>query len=275
MSTPGMLSFRLVVPAPGIRSARRQKRKPAAGLSLVCTRIQPTRLHGTPSRNLCLEFRDAGAGGIRFVSSEPLPIPCPLRFQIRQEATGRVLAAEGVSTWIETRGDQGRDMHVIGARFDRIATPPAESNWFLEEFGGTAPTASAPEEPRRRGTPRFEMSGCDVTLERDHRFRGSARAGNLASRMLDLSRSGVQVLCKDPLSRGEVVRITVDVRTLQEIFSAEAEVTWVRHPGIAQESNWRVGLAYRMLGNDQQRQLLRLEHWCRGARNPSLRAPSP
>ena len=65
------------------------------------------------------------------------------------------------------------------------------------------------------------------------------------------------------------------MRSLQEIFTAEAEVAWVRHPGIGQESNWRVGLAFQTLDHAQERRLLSLEHWFQGARNPGLRKPHP
>ena len=74
MAPETFLPFSLIIPKPGVRSARRQKRKPAVGLSLVCTRVQPSRLHGTAGRNLAVELRDAGAGGVRFVSTELLPV---------------------------------------------------------------------------------------------------------------------------------------------------------------------------------------------------------
>src|SRR5687768_1872651 len=207
MSPETSLPFRLIIPKPGIRSARRQKRKPAVGLSLVCTRVQPSRLHGTATRNIAVELRDAGAGGVRFVSSEPLPVPCALNLQIREDATGRLLEARGETTWIETRGEFGRDIYLARARFDEILTPREDAPWFFDDFAGTpmGPAKVPAPAPQRRGPDRFSISGCNVTLERDHRFRGSAKAGNLAIRMLDLSRSGAQVLCADPLGRGDRV----------------------------------------------------------------------
>ena len=271
------LPFRLVVPTPGVRSARRQRRKPARGLTLVCMRVQPSRLHGPAVKNINVDFRDAGAGGVRFVSSEAVAVGSLLDLQVREDATGRVLAARGETTWIETRGENGRDVHLVGVRFIEILTSRADASWFFDDFAGSpmGPAQVPAPVQQKRGPDRFAVGGCEVTLERDHRFRGSAKAGNLAIRILDLSRSGAQVLCGHPLGRGERVRLTIDVRSLQEIFTAEAEVVWVRHPGIGQEFNWRVGLAFQTLDHSQERRLLSLEHWFQGARNPGLRKPHP
>src|SRR5262245_51947585 len=201
-----VLPFKLVMPSLPRGSGRSRPRFPARGLTLTCTRPSPYRFH-TAVRNLAVELKDVGWGGVRFVAAEPMQVPCSVDLQIRDDASGASLQTRGVTRWTQTRKENGRDLHLAGARFDMILTPPADAAWYFEGRVGPqvkpwqVPAAKPPPKPRL--TARFTIPGCDVVLERDFRFRGSAKPGNLASRLLDFSRSGAQVLCKDPVVRGE------------------------------------------------------------------------
>lgn len=267
------LPFRLVVPLSPRGGGRRRSRHPAKGLTLTCTHVSPSRLQGAGLRNLAVELRDVGWGGVRFVASELVPVPCLVNLQIRREASGETLLARGEITWLATRAVKGRDCHLVGARFDEILTPPAQAAWYFE--GVVAPRPKPWEQPsakrshRPRAASRFSTPGCDVVLVRDHRFREAAKPGNLATRLLDLSRSGAQVACADPVGPGERMRLTVDFRNFNDIFTAEAETVWVRYPSGADSRHWRVGLAFGELSHAQQRQLLTLENWFQGPSKPN------
>jgi len=267
-STRAVLPFKLVIPSSPRGSGRKKLRFPAKGLTLTCTRVLPTRLHGTSLTNLALELRDVGSGGVRFVASELLQVPCLVHLQVRDETSGSVLQARGAITWAETRRENGKDRVLAGAKFEEILTPSVESSWYFE--GRVAPQRKPWEVPstakstKPRSADRFTIPECGVTLERDHRFRESGRAGNLATRLLDLSRSGAQVVCGDPVSRGERMRLTVDFKTFNDIFTAEAETVWVRYPATPDSREWRVGLSFGELSHAQLRQLLTIESWFRG-----------
>jgi hypothetical protein len=262
ISGPTVLPFKLYIPPSPRRSGRKISRHPATGLTLTCTRILPSRLHGPSTSNLAVELRDVAPGGLRFVASEPLQVPCPVHLQVREERSGSSLQARGETTWTETRRENGKDVILVGARFTEVLTPPAQSAWYFE--GRFAPPPAAKRAPKPRAAKRFSIPDCGVTLERDHRFRKSERAGNLASRLLDLSRSGAQVVCVDPVSRGERMRLTVDFRTFNDIFTAEAETVWSRSSAAAGNRDWRVGLSFGELSHAQRRQLQTLESWFQG-----------
>jgi hypothetical protein len=263
-----MLPFRLVVPSSQVGNARKRKRHPANGLTLNCTRIAASRLQGAALRNLAVELKDVAWGGVRFIASEALDVSTLVNLNLRKEDSGQTLQARGVVAWVETSRVNGQDVRLAGAKFEEIVTPPAKAAWYFEDLVAPQPKPWAPSPVKAVAKPRtadrFAIAGSDVVLERDHRFRTYEKAGNLASRLLDLSRSGAQVLCTDPVKRGERMRLTVDFKDFKDIFSAEAETVWVRYPG-AGETGWRVGLSFCSLNHSQQRQLLSLESWFRGS----------
>ena len=263
-----MLPFKLVIPSSPRGSGRKGRRFPAKGLSLTCTRILPSRLHGPSVQNIAIELRDVGSGGVRFVASEPLQVPCLVNLQIRDDSTGSSLQARGATAWVETRRENGKDQVVVGAKFEEVLTPPSQSAWFFNERVALhhKPPASLPARrtPLPRAAARFSIPECDVTLERDHRFRESGRAGNLATRLLDLSRSGAQVICTESLTRGERMRLTVDLKTLRDIFTVEAETVWVRPSTTSDGREWRVGVVFGELSHAQLRQVTTIEAWFRG-----------
>lgn len=266
-----MLPFNLVIPPSRGGSNRKRPRRPAKGMTLTCTRVAPSRLHGG-HRNLAVELRDVGAGGVRFVASELLEVPCSLSIQLRDDATGAAIQAQGETAWTQTRQVDGRDVHVVGAKFDKILSLPADSAWFFDGVVASKAkpweTPAAPPAHKRRSADRFSVADNDVILERDFRFRESRKAGNLATRLLDLSRSGAQVVCFEAVARGERMRLTVNLRTLQEIFTAEGETVWVRSPAAGDSGRWHVGLAFGSLNHAQLRQLQAMERWFRGRPAP-------
>jgi hypothetical protein len=260
-----VLPFKLDLPPWRGGNARRRARRPAKGLSLTCTRPALSRLHA--GRNLALELQDVGSGGVRFVASEPLPVPCPLELQIRKEDSGEVLHARGEIAWVKSRNLNGREVHVVGVKFDEVQTPPEACARFFESRAVTP--LDAP--PRRRVAGRFRITDCEVTLVRNERSRAPENPANLASKLLDLSRTGAQVACTESLTRGERVRLTLRLEKLNDTFTAEAEAAWVRHAGLS-GGGCKAGLAFGSLDHAQQRKLQSLESWFCG--KPDLRPPS-
>jgi hypothetical protein len=68
------------------------------------------------------------------------------------------------------------------------------------------------------------------------------------------------------------MRLTLILKTLQEIFTAEAEAVWVRYPAPGDDGGWHVGLAFGALNHAQQRQMQGLERWFRGTPGSSSRS---
>lgn len=262
--------FELYLPPSRKDDSRQRARRLAKGLTLSCTRVASSRLHQGALRNIAVEIRDIGPGGVGFVSSEPLPVPCHLNLHLRQDDTGVGLHARGEIAWSRTLKIGGREQYVVGVRFDEILSPPeSQAILFTDRDGGPEQTAQ-----QKRLGHRFAPSDCEVTLERDHRFReGKQTPGNLAIRLLDVSRAGAQVAVTEPLKKGDRVRITLNLMNFQDIFTAEAEAVWARPGRPMGGSAWSVGLSFGSLSMAQERKLQALETWFAGSRRNEPPAP--
>jgi PilZ domain-containing protein len=229
-------------------------------------------------RNIAVELQDVGWGGVRFVANEPVQPSGTLALMIREETSGEVLHARGEVAWVRTQKMEDREVHVVGVKFDQILAPPSKCARFFGEDAKPEPQArdvpSAKPPRKRRAGGRFPVSDCEVVLERDHRFRAPKTPGNLASGLLDLSRSGAQVVCSQPLSRGDRVRLTVILKKFQDIFTAEAETVWVRTFRPIENRSWKVGLAFSTLDHSQERKIESLEKWF-GHASSKDRNPEP
>jgi len=261
-----LLPFNLVIPPSRGDHGRKLSRRPAKGLSLTCTRILASRLQSAGAGNIAIDLHDVGWGGIRFAASESIDRGSLLNLLIRDDATGESMNVRGEVVWVDPRNAGGRDLNLVGTKFDEILTVPAKCAWFFDRWVAIQPkpweTRTAAPVAKARAAERFVTGGCEVTLERDHRFRTYEKAGNLASQLLDLSRTGAQVLCVDPVKRLERMRLTVNFRNFAEIFTAEGETVWVV-PG--DDQTGRVGLAFGSLNHAQLRQMQTLEQWFRGS----------
>jgi hypothetical protein len=91
---------------------------------------------------------------------------------------------------------------------------------------------------------RFGIGDSDVVLEFDARFRSAPKPGNLALGLVDLSRRGAQVACREPLKPGDRVRLTVQLRSFGDVFAAEAETVWIKPPAAPDGKSWRAGLSF-------------------------------
>ena len=244
------------------REGRFRPRRSAQGLTLTCTRPAVASHPAVEGVNLSLELRDVGWGGVLFVASQPLQAPCPLSLQLREESTGEVLTAKGEVAWSQTRLADGRVIHLVGARFDEIFTPPAKCSRFFEEpaSGKRARNAEASSQ-RPRDADRFPVDECEVTLYRDKRPGLFRRPENLALELLDLSRTGAQVTSKAALKVGEKVRLTVHLKKFKDTFEVEAETAWSRFPVPHEGLAWRAGLEFGALDGPRKRLLESMESW--------------
>ena len=115
--------------------------------------------------------------------------------------------------------------------------------------------------PRPRDADRFSLDDFEVTLHRDRRPGLFRKPENLALNLLDLSRTGAQVVCTKPLEPGEKVRLTVHLKKFRDTFEVEAETKWSRFPRPQEGLAWRAGLAFGALDGPRKRLLESMESW--------------
>jgi hypothetical protein len=229
---------------------------------LTCTRPQASRIAAGAAPNLALALRDVGRGGLGFTTSELPTDAIPLEIRIRENATGTLLHARGVVIWVKSRREDGREIYDVGVQFREVLAPAETCSRFLDAMSHE--TAAASTTVRRRRMDRFGISDGDVVLELDARFRSAPNPGNLALGLVDLSRSGAQVNCREPLKPGERVRLTVHLHSFGDDFTAEATAVWVRQRMSTGGASWRAGLSFCRLAPAQERLLLTFERWFSG-----------
>ncbi|HZL71854.1 MAG TPA: PilZ domain-containing protein [Planctomycetota bacterium] len=254
-----MKPFQLSLPPLRPKDSRRTPRRAAGGLSLTCTRAQATRLGAGAARNLAVALKDVGWGGLRFTATERPADSGPLEIRIREEGSGTLLHARGVVVWVKTRSEEGREIHDVGIRFQEVLAPAETCSRFFDVVSSD-PTAGNTT-VRRRRMDRFGIGDGDVVLEFDNRFRSDPRPGNLALGLVDLSRRGAQVACREPLKPGDRVRLTVRLRSFGDVFTADAEAVWIRPPASPGGTSWRAGLSFCGLDYAKGRQLQTFERF--------------
>jgi hypothetical protein len=194
-----------------------------------------------------------------FTTAELPTDAIPLEIRIRENSTGTLLHARGVVIWVQNRHEDGREVYDVGVKFKEVLAPPETCSRFLDAMSLDA--ASASTTIRRRRMDRFGIGDEDVVLELDARFRSAPNPGNLALGLVDLSRTGAQVACREPLMPGDRVRLTVHLRSFGEDFTAEATAVWVRQRNSVGGASWRAGLSFCRLAPAQERLLLTFERW--------------
>jgi hypothetical protein len=204
-------------------------------------------------------LKDLGWGGLSFVANAVPADAGPLEIRIREEESGTMLHARGVVAWVKTRRVDGRDIHDVGIKFQEVLAPAETCSRFFDGVSNDPATASTTV--RRRRMDRFGIGDSDVVLEFDSRFRKAPNPGNLAIGLVDLSRRGAQVACKEPLKRGDRVRLTINLRSFGDIFTAEAEAVWIKPPVTPDGKSWRAGLSFCVLDYEQERKLQTFERW--------------
>ena len=262
-----MKPFQLSLPPHRPKESRQRPRRVASGLSLTCTRAQTTQFAAAAARNLAVAMKDVGWGGLRFTAVEPPADPGPLEIRIKEEATGTMLHARGVVVWVKPRREDGRVVHDVGVRFQEVLAPAETCSRFFDA-ASSDPTVGATT-LRRRRMDRFGIAEGDVVLEYDSRFRPAPLPGNLALGLIDLSRTGAQVACREALKPGDRVRLTVQLRSFGDVFAAEAKAVWVRPPAAPGSTSWHAGLSFCGLNQAQERRLQTFERWFSKPAGPS------
>jgi len=256
---------RPVLPPGRKADTRRRVRRGGAGFVLTCTHVTATRGHTALRPNLALELRDLGWGGIQFVATDPLRPPCALSVQIKDPSTGGIFHARGNVTWCDTRRVVGREIHVVGVKFDEIYTPMATCTWFFQGPEPPAPAASPVigaglPNPRRRRE-RFPVDDYFVSVSRETPYGSSAKPVNLAFRLVDLSLTGAQVVCTDLLDPGSKVRFILHLNRFSDMLQTTAEVVWSRRTASRGGRAWSVGLQFKFLDRNAQKLLEYMMNW--------------
>jgi Tfp pilus assembly protein PilZ len=244
---------------------RRRARRGGAGLVLACTHVSETRIHSGPRPNLALELRDLGWGGLQFIAREPLRPPCGLSVQIKDPSTGDMFHARGTVTWCDTRRVVGGEIHVVGIKFDEIYTPVSRCAWF---FQGPEPPAPNPGEalakaganPRRRQE-RFPVDDYFVSVCREGPFGSRGKPVNLAFRLVDLSRTGAQVVCTEQVDPGAKVRFILHLNRFSDMLQTDAEVVWIRRAASRGGRAWSLGIQFKLIDRAAQKLLEYMMNW--------------
>jgi c-di-GMP-binding flagellar brake protein YcgR len=224
-------------------------------LSVTCTRRQTTRFTEGAAPNLALALKDLGRGGLAFTAAELPPDAHPVEIRIREDATGTMLHARGVVAWVRPRREREHEVYDVGVRFQEILAPAETCARFLD---GVAPAAAGATTIRKRRMDRFGITDGDVVVEFDPRFRQVGTKQNLAKGLIDLSRGGAQVACRELLKPGDRVQLTIHLRSFGDVFKAEARTMWVRQ---GSDTSWRAGLSFCALDHAQERRLQTFERW--------------
>jgi hypothetical protein len=206
------------------------------------------------------------------VASEPLPFPCPLHLRIQDDSTGESLRATGQAAWAETRRINGREVHVVGVRFDEVLAPPGCCTRFFKDESPKPPPAPVSGVALRRSTNRFPVAACSVRVHRKRRFALLGNRVNLATKLHDLSRAGAHVVCTEAVKPGERVRLVVHLEKFHDTFEADAVAVWVRFPAPHEGLGWRIGLAFDELDPARARLLASMESWFTHLLPPSREA---
>src|SRR5262245_35225405 len=227
---PAPESNRSVQPSERKADKRKRPRHVGAGLVLICTHVSETRGLAGIRRNLAVELRNLGWGGIQFVSTEKLQPSCPLSIQIKDPSTGELFHARGHVWWSDTQGAGDNKVNVAGVQFDEIFTPQGTCARF---FQGPEPPPSKRLANQGKGAgrsrrrhERYPVEDYFVKVFRDVPQGPNSKPVNCAVQLVDFSLSGAQVICTDQLDPGTRVKFVLRMGRFADPFEAGAEVVW-------------------------------------------------
>ena len=229
---------------------RRHARRNIAGFTLLAYKTQAASAH-RPRRNIGEAVLDISAGGGRLRLTEAVFKGDSVTIEIKELATGDSFHARGDVRWTETKEVEGKKGHFCGLQFVEVFTPivkrekfflgntailsakPATATQIAQKPGATVvnPAGALPAAaagPDGRKAERFQVDDYTLTVFRTGLLSSVGIRKNLATEVVDLSRSGAQIVCTEKIPMGSKVSFTLHLNKFADTFESESEVVWIK-----------------------------------------------
>jgi c-di-GMP-binding flagellar brake protein YcgR len=248
------------------KEARRHARRRAEGMTLTCYRTAPVAVY-LPRRNVGEAVLDISEGGCRMRLREHVEIGASITLELRETATGDVFHAHGSVKWIDPPDAGVRATFTAGVEFVDIFTPASKRGKFLLGQAALAavPAKDATPKPARVApapAARFKVDDYVVTLYRAGLLSSvGIRRKNLATAVVDLSRTGAQIAASERLPIGTRVAFTLHLNKFADTFETEAEVIWTKEGREGQAAVVFTGLQFASLAGGKQKLLDYMMSW--------------
>jgi c-di-GMP-binding flagellar brake protein YcgR len=240
---------------------RAYPRRIIAGVDLFCHRVSQSPIP-QPRANIGQEIVDISAGGVRLRLTEPVAQGERLSVELKDRRSGESFRARGEVRWAAARRTAPASSYYAGIQFSEVYTPVGQREKFTV---GTLPLPGGEEvvlkPSEKRQASRFQVDDYMVTLLRQGTLASEGLKRNLARQILDLSRTGVQLLLSESLDAGCLVRFTLHMNSLGDALETGAEVRWCRPAPEVAGSNYKAGLRFVNLSDDRRKKIDFLYKW--------------
>lgn len=118
-------------------------------------------------------------------------------------------------------------------------------------------------------TPKVKKSGAErrkFARFAPDRYRAVVRKKGLLSAtisetLVDLSEGGAQFISPQPVKQGTKVKLSIHMEKFGDTVGAEGHVLWVRHQTTARGEQWRCGILFTGLDDEDRRKLANNASW--------------
>jgi c-di-GMP-binding flagellar brake protein YcgR len=232
------------------KEIRKHPRRSTEGMTLTCYRTQPMAAY-QPRRNIGEAVLDISAGGCRVRITEHILQGAGLTIELKDGDDK--FHAHGQVRWIEPKDVGGRAAFIAGVQFSEILTPLTKREKFFLGKAALAAVPAAETTPRggtRVTTPtvgpaaRFKVDDYVVTAFRAGLLSTVGLRKNLAMEVVDLSRTGAQIVSMEKLPLGTRVSFTLHLNKFADTFETDADVIWTKEGKDATGTFYYTGLQF-------------------------------
>ena len=246
--------------APERRHSSRSR--PERGAAVACTSAEFVPA-GSPAHNLAVKLLDTSASGACVVTTGRLRQGVPVLVAIAFPGEQRLYKARAVVRWSTTVESKGRTAHVAGLEFDKAmgelgkrASPAAASS------ASRAPSASSAaieaKEPQRRHK-RFRAEKVEIVCVPRGLLTKLGIKTNPAKGLKDVSLGGAQIVSSEKLKAGTRVDLQLRFNYPRSVVTAVGIVLWCRRDTLSLDPRWNVGVVFKQMDSDSDRQLRTVE----------------
>lgn len=261
---------------------RRHSRRVPEGFTLTLYRKSASAAHQV-RKNIGEALLDISAGGARLRVSEAVVKGTPVSLELKELSTNDIFHARGEVRWVEMRVVDGKPQHFIGVQFVEVFTPLAKREKFFygkttlearpEREAGTSVTGTnvipstkilaTPQlaQPGDRKAERFQVDDYVVTAFRAGLLSSVGLRKNLATEVVDLSRTGAQIACRELIPIGSRITFTLHLNKFADTFETEAEVVWVKEGPSPTGTVYFTGITFGEMGKEKRRLVDYMMSW--------------